>query len=119
MLLVLRLSAWPAQQGTNSGTGRIQFSVNILHSFAADSASVGSLHLRQITECAADLASDQAFRWAQMCSFAFLIRGCRPQPKSPHSSVSCGRIGGFTPLSSGMVCSEQPSSTFPDEDSEP
>jgi DNA-binding MarR family transcriptional regulator len=34
---------------------RIHCRFNILHSFAGASASVGSLHLRQISECAADL----------------------------------------------------------------
>jgi DNA-binding MarR family transcriptional regulator len=55
MLRVLTVSGRTAQLDTNSGTVRIHCSFNILHSFAGASASVGSLHLRQISECAADL----------------------------------------------------------------
>src|ERR1035438_4937781 len=51
----LGISGWPAQRGTNSGTVRIHCRFNILHSCAGDFDSVGSLHLRQISECAADL----------------------------------------------------------------
>jgi hypothetical protein len=57
MLRALGVSGWPARQGTNSGTVRIHCRFYILHSFAGDFASVGSLHLRQISECAADLFS--------------------------------------------------------------
>jgi hypothetical protein len=57
MLRGLGVSGWPVQQGTNSGTVRIDCCFYILHSYAGDSASVGSLHLRQISECAADLFS--------------------------------------------------------------
>ena len=57
MLLVLGPSGWVPHQGSNSGTVRIHFRFKILHSFAADSTSDDSLHLRQISECAADLLS--------------------------------------------------------------
>ena len=57
MLLVLGPSGWLPHQGSNSDTVRIHFRFKILHSFAADSTSDDSLHLRQISECAADLLS--------------------------------------------------------------
>jgi hypothetical protein len=63
MLLVSGLSGWPAQQGTNSGTVRIHFLFKVLHSVTADSPMADSLSLRQFTECAADLGSDQVLRW--------------------------------------------------------
>src|SRR5271165_5784605 len=63
MLLVLGPSGWLAQEGTNSGTVRIHFRFKILHSFAADSPTADSPYLRQITECAADLVSNQVLRW--------------------------------------------------------
>src|ERR1035437_3624487 len=49
-------------------------------------------------ECAADLVSDQAFRWAQVFSSVLLIRGYGSLLKSPHSCVSCGQIGGLHPF---------------------
>ena len=55
MLRVWGVSGRTAQLGTYSGTVRIHCRLNVLHSFAGASASVGSLHLRQISECAADL----------------------------------------------------------------
>jgi hypothetical protein len=43
------------------------------------------------------------------------FRGHGSLPRSPQSCASSGETAGFTPLSSEMVCSEQPSSPSPDE----
>jgi hypothetical protein len=67
--LVLGPFGWLAQQGTNSGTVRIHFCFKILHSFAADSTAADSPYRREITECAADLVSDQDFHSAQAFSY--------------------------------------------------
>jgi hypothetical protein len=115
MLLVLGLFGWLAHQGTNSGTVRIHFRFKILHPFAADSTAADSPYLRQITECAADLVSDQGFCSAQVCSFVWLIRGRGSLPRSPNPCAISGETAGFTPLSSEMVPSEQPSCPSPDE----
>jgi DNA-binding MarR family transcriptional regulator len=55
MLRALGVSGWPGQQCTNSGISRIQRRFYVFRSIAGDSASVGFVHLRQISECAADL----------------------------------------------------------------